>query len=441
MALFQISTLKISVRLSSLLLVTSGICLLSQPSHAGFQWSPPPKPLESKVESRTDMMPPPSEGGPLMPAMPQGTVEATDLKTAPASGQISSQISSAPLMAAPAVTPVKATTENQPAPSTYAVIQGFGSDIPLALALRQIVPPQYGYVFDPDINQGTKISWNGDKPWDEVLNHALKPAGYTATVSETSVHILKSAPITTPAIPPEMTTGKPMLAPTAAEEVSHHPVAAPEKTNTREVYIRRNMVNKEVENRAPGEPETVADNTSVTLKATDPATEKSSGIWSKINPINWSSPSPVVVETDKVSANAGHVLTGSETTTAGPTVLLSRAPGEVSHATTNATTDTIAVAKAGPITNTADIREWKAGAGDSLKTTLRNWSESANVQLYWVPAQDYALPENITLQGNYTDAVGQLLGSYNASKQRPVGRLHPNLPNGPAVLIIEPATL
>lgn len=71
----------------------------------------------------------------------------------------------------------------------YGEISGFGKDMPLALALRQIVPPEYQYAFADGVNPGTRISWQGGRPWDEVLSAALSPAGYTPSIREGRVTI------------------------------------------------------------------------------------------------------------------------------------------------------------------------------------------------------------------------------------------------------------
>ncbi len=60
-------------------------------------------------------------------------------------------------------------------PESFDVIEGFGADMPLALALRQIVPPSYAFSFGEGVNPGTKISWDGGKPWNTVLTDALSP--------------------------------------------------------------------------------------------------------------------------------------------------------------------------------------------------------------------------------------------------------------------------
>ena len=86
-----------------------------------------------------------------------------------------------------------------------------------------------------------------------------------------------------------------------------------------------------------------------------------------------------------------------------------------------------------------DVRFWQAEKGDSLKNVLATWSETAGVELYWISTEDYVLPEAVRLHGNYTEALTHVLAAYGDGADRPQGRLHPNLPTGPSVLIIEAA--
>lgn len=73
----------------------------------------------------------------------------------------------------------------------YAVIQGFGTEMPLALALTQIVPAEFAYSFGDDINAGTRISWQGGKPWDVVLQEALNPLNIKVHIVSNTV-VLKT---------------------------------------------------------------------------------------------------------------------------------------------------------------------------------------------------------------------------------------------------------
>ena len=78
-------------------------------------------------------------------------------------------------LAKPAITILAKLPEDR---NTYSPVSGFGSDLPLAIALSQIVPPQYGYVPVGNINLGQRVSWSGNnRPWSIVLEEILAPHG------------------------------------------------------------------------------------------------------------------------------------------------------------------------------------------------------------------------------------------------------------------------
>lgn len=80
----------------------------------------------------------------------------------------------------------------QPAQDGYAEAVGFGRDLPLALALSQVVPPEYSYAFGQDVNVGSTVSWQGGKPWNEVLDEMLATQGLRAVISGNQVTIVGS---------------------------------------------------------------------------------------------------------------------------------------------------------------------------------------------------------------------------------------------------------
>lgn len=75
----------------------------------------------------------------------------------------------------------------QVASAGFAEAVGFGRDLPLALALSQVVPPEYAFSFATDVNAGESVSWQGGKPWNEVLNDMLAPKGLKAAISGNQV--------------------------------------------------------------------------------------------------------------------------------------------------------------------------------------------------------------------------------------------------------------
>ena len=71
----------------------------------------------------------------------------------------------------------------------YEIIEGFGSDIPLALAMRQVIPAQYSFSFGEGVNAGRSVSWNGGEPWNIVLQEMVNPLGLGAKVMGNTVQL------------------------------------------------------------------------------------------------------------------------------------------------------------------------------------------------------------------------------------------------------------
>lgn len=74
-------------------------------------------------------------------------------------------------------------------PGHYPEAVGFGKDLPLALALSQVIPPQFTHSYASGVEPGVTVSWQGGKPWNQVLDEMLKPKGLMAIVSGNRVSI------------------------------------------------------------------------------------------------------------------------------------------------------------------------------------------------------------------------------------------------------------
>lgn len=77
----------------------------------------------------------------------------------------------------------------RPVNAAYTEAVGFGRELPLALALSQIVPAGYTYSFGQAVDAGSTVSWQGGKPWNEVLNDMLASSGMRAVISGNQVRI------------------------------------------------------------------------------------------------------------------------------------------------------------------------------------------------------------------------------------------------------------
>ena len=80
----------------------------------------------------------------------------------------------APTSATPASPGVTAEAPEQTVPR-FKTARGFGNAVPMAFAVRQMVPAgvrvRYGAGIDPE----ALVSWKGDRPWNQALSAAVHP--------------------------------------------------------------------------------------------------------------------------------------------------------------------------------------------------------------------------------------------------------------------------
>ena len=203
----------------------------------------------------------------------------------------------------------------------YALAYGFGKEMPLALALRQIVPASYAFSFDPAVNIGTRVSWQGGEAWNVVLKKALMDKYLTAVVYDDMVFVR----------------------PATAADKAHVEAAV------------------------------------ATMPAAEmPATEVKAT----------AEPAPMVSEV------------------AQPAYL------DAAHS-------------------------WSATSGQTLRSVLSEWSDKVGVQLHWENVYDYAIVSDWSYDGDYVHAVDGILTAFEGETPKPVGRLHPNAPTGPVILVVD----
>lgn len=150
---------------------------------------------------------PGGEGAPLgsIEQMPLAPQQFSNVAPVPASAPlVAARTSVMPRPAIPADYPVAVNTspsaprgpeafndiKAQPAANGgYTDAVGFGRDLPLALALSQVVPPEYSYAFAQDVNVGSTVSWQGGKPWNQVLDDMLGQSGMKAVIQDNQITI------------------------------------------------------------------------------------------------------------------------------------------------------------------------------------------------------------------------------------------------------------
>jgi hypothetical protein len=85
----------------------------------------------------------------------------------------------------------------RPAPARRdpSLAEGFGHQVPLAFAVRQIVPANVKVSFGGGIDaEALLVDWNGGRPWPDVLRSTLRPPGLLVTFRPNAVLIERASP-------------------------------------------------------------------------------------------------------------------------------------------------------------------------------------------------------------------------------------------------------
>jgi hypothetical protein len=80
---------------------------------------------------------------------------------------------------------------NHPTPPRFEMAYGFGDQIPLSFAARQIVPPTVKVTYGPGADPNALVDWKGGQTWNRVLLTAVKPLGLRLVFTHTAVEIRK----------------------------------------------------------------------------------------------------------------------------------------------------------------------------------------------------------------------------------------------------------
>lgn len=77
------------------------------------------------------------------------------------------------------------------APAPLPVARGFGMDVPLGFAVRQIVPEGTRVIYGEGADLDALVSWVGDKPWNRALQDTIRPLQLRMTLSRNTLVIAR----------------------------------------------------------------------------------------------------------------------------------------------------------------------------------------------------------------------------------------------------------
>lgn len=233
-------------------------------------------------------------------------------------------------------------------------VVGFGSDMPLALAVQQIAPTDYIFSFNPGVNPGTRVSWDGgNKPWDQVLADTIAPLGLKARIDGKIVHI------------------------------SGDGTSVPGKQASLDAR--------------PGNPVPLKDENIHRANIVDP------GESSKAQPLS------TLASMEEAASEQAAIQPAAEETApqqAVPLLPEEQAAHDAGEQKISATTEQNNILE-GTVPGVRGT--WAVRQGDSLKETLNEWSKQANVDLVWNATHDYTVDADITVNDTFQSAVGMVV--------------------------------
>lgn len=81
------------------------------------------------------------------------------------------------------------------------IVKGFGNDLPLVSAVRQIVPTNMPFSFGENIEMGTPVSWEGGQTWQKTLEGIASQNNMRVEYSDNLVRIVDANSVTAIAEP------------------------------------------------------------------------------------------------------------------------------------------------------------------------------------------------------------------------------------------------
>lgn len=346
-----------------------------------------------------------------------------------------------PVPTAPA-TPIPTTT-SAPPPSArvFETVSGFGSDMPLALALRQVVPPSYAFSFGDGVNPGYRVSWNGGKPWNEVIHDMIAPLNLVGFVRGNKLYInqkVKSAMTKEPeakTLPIEIPPPAPE--PATVQQDKNINDAIPMVVST----TQDNMVDRD-NTKPPEQNNTFVYNDPSTM---NPATEVPSDMVYDI--LEQPTPAPTYYDgrRDNITDPGQHVRPQAAQTmsrvrrvtnmdSAHRTALAEQSQSPKNE-NPEAYNQTVSTAPQPLLPDDQQNTEkktsefWEADQGQSLRNTLTSWADTANVELVWKASKDYNIENAVFINGSFRKALKTVLIE-GLPHNKPAITYH-QTPNGP----------
>lgn len=365
----------------------SVLIFVSNAAQAGFEWLPGPAAAK------------PAPAAPIGPVLPSPQDALPAMNEGPATPP---PVTQTEILAAPTAPPQIEET----------LVEGFGEDIPLALALQQLAPDNFAFSFAPAVNPGVRVSWTSGKTWTQTIQDMLAPLNLNARFGDRLVHI--GAAIeqhTSLEMPQTESVNLEQELTTSAKNNVSEPEAVP--------VIKRLQITD------PGE-------------AAQPQQAKAENLPEAAPPAMMADAASDMVKTEpsRPASDKAEVASARPAFDNSEIINLLPPPAEetkmvslldsMQPATGNVDVKKDMDLKAPPKTvPTETVHFWQAEQGQSLRETLESWSEQADIELVWQAAHDYRVDHDVMLSDTFQNAIKTMVTEGLAPENRPAMRFSP----------------
>ncbi len=320
-------------------------------------------------------------------------------------------------------------------------VQGFADQVPLTVALRQVLPRGTSFRINNDVDTKTPVSWRGGGNWQQTLDAMLANAGLQASYTQGSVVVQRGAmvmdandnfpnatapviltpPVNSPSdLPANHATG--FAAPAYASNDSMAPLTVPAAPEVYAPPMIEPAPQPYVAPSSMGVAAMMPDSNATMGAVQAPQQTQTSAQPMQAMPVQsalGTLPEGTVGELPQQSV-PGTELEGLPPIQSGVLNPLSPGPTDAQSSLAGTAAQT-----------------WDAHSGQSLHEVMLAWAERAGVELNWTSEYDYPIEASLSFNGSFEEATRTLLGGFVNASPQPIGRLHRNEQLGQQALIIE----
>lgn len=272
-------------------------------------------------------------------------------------------------------------------------------DMPLAMALTQLIPSGHSFNFDGSVDAMAVVKWDEEGTWQDRLKRAAASQGYTVSIDGTNIRIAVDQPIGL--LPDEDSMA-------VATDEANMPEETPEIAMPREWTA----------------------NAGETVDTVLLRWARQAGVKAQIELDN-----PPVIAQDFVLTGAFEMAVNqllevsTQNRAVKPSAVLDFGDNRVTHLSGY---EGGIMAQPGQI----GMNRWRALQGSSLRKVLQRWSVKAGFDFLWEADEIFFIPQSVNTTTDFPEAVSLVLSQFEGQPVQPNAVLNNDPQTGITTLII-----